>query len=273
MAVSGADSGGPGPDGPATGDGNDEALAGTGAGPAPGIEDTAGAVAARLELGDEDVRLPWLESADDDDDNAGSGVGELVKFAVLGLLALVLIVGTIWWLTRTSPDDDIVADGSTIEVPDTPYKAKPEDPEGKTFDGTGDTSFAVSEGQERPARLGQGGGQGGGKAPVAAPSPGFSSVPKGEGPGARSSAAAPTPAASGIGVQVGAYSTRALAEAGWGKLVQRSDVLSGVSHRIVEGKADIGTVYRLQAVAPDAAAARTLCGRLKSAGVACQVKN
>jgi hypothetical protein len=42
---------------------------------------------------------------------------------------------------------------------------------------------------------------------------------------------------------------------------------------VVEGKADIGTVYRLQAVAGNASAANELCGKLKRAGGACQVKN
>jgi hypothetical protein len=55
-------------------------------------------------------------------------------------------------------------------------------------------------------------------------------------------------------------------------LVQAHSVLSGVRHRVVEGKADIGTVYRLQAVPGDAAAANALCGRLKAGGLACQVK-
>jgi hypothetical protein len=45
-----------------------------------------------------------------------------------------------------------------------------------------------------------------------------------------------------------------------------------VKHRVVQGSADIGTVYRLQAVAPDAAAANALCSQLKAAGIACQVK-
>jgi len=41
---------------------------------------------------------------------------------------------------------------------------------------------------------------------------------------------------------------------------------------VLQGTADIGTVYRLQAVAPDAAAANALCATLKASGVACQVK-
>ncbi|MDR2858363.1 MAG: SPOR domain-containing protein, partial [Novosphingobium sp.] len=49
--------------------------------------------------------------------------------------------------------------------------------------------------------------------------------------------------------------------------------LAGLRHRVIEGRADIGTVYRLQAVPGDAAAAQALCARLKAAGLACQVKN
>jgi hypothetical protein len=74
-------------------------------------------------------------------------------------------------------------------------------------------------------------------------------------------------------VQVAAYSNRAQAEAGWTKLSTQYDALTGLHHRVVEGQADIGTVYRLQAVAGDAGAAHALCGKLKAAGLACQVKN
>ena len=89
-------------------------------------------------------------------------------------------------------------------------------------------------------------------------------------------AASPAPAAvasGGVGVQVGAFSSKATAEAGWTKLVgQAGAALSGVPHRVVAGNADIGTVYRLQAVAPDAASAQALCGKLKASGISCQVK-
>ena len=49
-----------------------------------------------------------------------------------------------------------VADGSVIEAPAEPYKTAPENPGGKTYDGTGDSSFAVSQGESRPAQLAQG---------------------------------------------------------------------------------------------------------------------
>ena len=230
----------------------------------------------QLPLGDDEVRLPWLEAGEDDDADQGGSTSQLMGFLVLGLLALGLIVGAIWWATRRQADDTLVADGSVITAPAQPYKEKPKDPGGKTFAGTGDTSFAVSEGQTRTTRLDQA---------DAPPKPGFATVPKADDKapvgtakaGAAAASAqpgsAPAAAAGGVGVQVGAFSTKATAEAGWSKLQQQYSALSGRTHRVVEGKADIGTVYRLQAVAPDEAAARALCSQLRTAGLGCQVKN
>jgi len=231
---------------------------------------------------DDDVSLPWLEGDDDGEDYEGYGAGQLLSLVMLGLAVLALVVGAIWWLTRKGDDSgEVVADGSTVAAPAQPYKQRPDDPEGKTFEGTGDTSFAVSEGQTRPARLGEEAQPGTAPAakspaaPGAAPGgpagakPGFDPAATGAAP----AAAAAAPAASGVGVQVGAFSTREAAEAGWSKLAGKHSALSGVSHRVVEGQADIGKVFRLQAVSGDAAAARALCGRLKAAGVNCQVKN
>ena len=44
-------------------------------------------------------------------------------------------------------------------------------------------------------------------------------------------------------------------------------------YRIVEGQADIGKVYRLQALPGGAAVAQSLCRSLKAARIPCQVKN
>lgn len=206
----------------------------------------------QLALTDEEERLPWLESSDDEYADEGVDSGRIMGFGVLGLIALGLIVWAIWWFSNRTPDPALVADGSMIEAPATPYKQAPTDAGGKQFDGTGDSSFAVSEGQTRPAQLG-------------APKPAVDLAPK---PGA----AAPAAKSGGVGVQVAAFSSQAGAEAGWSKLVQQYSALAGIPHRVTAGKADIGTVYRLQAVASDAAAANALCSRLKSAGLSCQVK-
>jgi hypothetical protein len=229
----------------------------------------------QLDLGDEDTSLPWLEG--DDDFEEGGGGGSFLMLAVLALGALALIIGGIWWFTRERGEADLVADGSMIEAPDAPYKEKPEDPGGKTFEGTGDTSYAVSEGETRQVQLGDG---------SQTPRPGFEAVGATPAPAAKAPAGpvkAPSPAApaqvatpsvaAGPGVQVGAYSSRSAAEEGWSRLSSSNPALSGVKHRVVEGKADIGTVYRLQALPGDAAAARSLCAKLKAAGQDCAVKN
>ncbi len=215
----------------------------------------------RLALEDEEERLPWLESSADEDfaDYEGGDNTRMLGFFVMGLLALGVLVGAIWWASNRNSDPALVADGSTVPAPAGPYKEAPKDPGGKTFAGTGDSSFAVSEGQTRPAQLG-------GATP--APNPAATTKP------VAIAGAAPPPASSGgVGVQVGAFSSKAAAEAGWSKLVgQAGGALAGVSHRVIEGTADNGTIFRLQAVAGDAGAAASLCGKLKTRGISCQVK-
>lgn len=220
----------------------------------------------RLALDDEDMSLPWLESDDDEGDDQGAGGGRVAGFLTGALLVLALLVGGVWWLNYRGAQGELLADGSTIEAPAQPYKEAPQDPGGKTFAGTGDTSFAVSVGQTRPARLGLDGGM-----PKDGPEAGKAEPAATASPTPAASAAAPQP--KGIGVQVGAYSSQTAAEAGWQTLSQRVEALSGYQHRIVEGRADIGIVYRLQAVTADSASAQALCGQLRAAGLSCQVKN
>lgn len=222
----------------------------------------------QLELNEPNDRLPWLESADDDDGDDGDGydTGRLVAMFGGALALLAAVVGGIWWFTHSGTDPELVADGSIVSAPADPYKTAPADPGGKTFDGTGDLSFAASEGQSRPPVMG---GAGDGAPEAAAP---VAAAPSQAPAPAASGSAAPA-ASGGVGVQVGAFSSQASAEAGWSKLVaQANGALSGVSHRVVAGTADNGTIYRLQAVQPDRASAAGLCGRLKAAGISCQVK-
>ncbi len=211
----------------------------------------------QLALADEEERLPWLESSDDQEYEAeGSELGHTLRLALIALVALGALVGGIYWVTHRNPDQTLVADGSVVPADSRPYKEAPKDPGGKTFDGTGDTSFAVSEGKTKQAQIAGSG----------APAPGPTVTKPAPG-------AAPAPASGGVGVQVGAFSSKEAAEAGWAKVTsQANGALSGVSHRVIAGTADNGTIYRLQAVAPDAAAANALCGKLKGAGISCQVK-
>lgn len=220
------------------------------------LDDAGEHAAAHPALGlDEEERLPWLESADDDDDEGAIDSGRLVRLALIGVGLLVAIVGALWFFSHRGPADDQVA-GGVIAAPSEPYKEAPKDAGGKTFAGTGDSAFAVSEGKNAAPKLG------GADTPVPAAST-----------GAAGGAGAAAADAGGVGVQVGAYSTQAAAEAGWSRLSSAHESLKALRHRVLQGTADIGTVYRLQAVAPDLAAANALCAGLKGQGVACQVKH
>ena len=238
----------------------------------PGNEILSGSAPQPALALDEDERLPWLESADDDDDVGAVDTGRIVRFAGFAVALLAAIVGGIWYLNHRGTGEAQVAEGGVIAAPTEPYKSEPADKGGKTFAGTGDSAFAVSEGKNPAAKLA------GAETPVAAAVPSPAATPAAPiGPGAKPAAATAgggtlAPATGGVGVQVGAYSSHSTAEAGWSRLSSSHDVLKGVKHRIVEGSADIGTVYRLQAVTADLASANALCSSLKAAGVACQVK-
>lgn len=213
----------------------------------------------QLDLAKED-RLPWLESSEEEEGAGGFDTSRLILLGVLALVALGVVVGGIWFVgNRTSGEPE--PDGSLIAAPEQPYKTRPDDQGGKVFAGTGDTSFAVGEGQSREGRLADKGAE----APVAIKPSIDSTV------GEEPRETKPQPVAGGA-VQVGAFPTREEAEAAWARLIRQTEALSGVSHRVVEARVDIGRVYRLQAVAGDRAGANRLCDALKADGLACFVK-
>ena len=222
----------------------------------------------RLGLDDGEERLPWLESADDIDADEGFDSGRIIGFVLLGLVALAMIVGAVWFASHRGPGQ---ADGSLIRAETGPYKVAPEDPGGKKFAGTGDTSYAVAQGETRSGTIaGQDSPPRPGFTATATPEPAASApAPK---PSASATASAAPAATSGVGVQVGAYTSAADAETGWASLAGRHEALAGIKHRVIEGQADFGRVFRLQAVAGDLAAANALCARLKASGQGCQVK-
>ncbi|QPC99354.1 SPOR domain-containing protein [Qipengyuania soli] len=210
----------------------------------------------------ENERLPWLESGEEDEGAGGFDTSRLVLLGVLAFLALAVVVGGIWYLGKSTSGEP-EPDGSLIAAPTEPYKTRPKDQGGKVFAGTGDTSFAVGEGQSREGKLAD-------TSPIdtktAAAKPSIAST-VGEEP--RQTKPQPV---SGGAVQVGAFPSREEAEAAWGRLIRQTEVLSGVSHRVVEARVDIGRVYRLQALAGDRAGANRLCDALKADGLACFVK-
>lgn len=236
----------------------------------------AGEAGAELDLSESDS-LPWLE-ADEDEDEGGLDIAQIVGFGAVLLLLLIGVLGAIYLLTNRTSEDAPIADGSTIEAPAGPIKERPEDPQGKEFAGTGNVAPAVGEGQTRMSQIGDGsdaasGSSGAGTKTVDAGGneSASSDTASGSGEAATASSSSST-STSGVGVQLAAYSTRSRAEQGWSQLVRQTDALAGVRYRVVEGQVDSGTVYRLQAVASDRAAADALCRAIKADGLDCAVK-
>ncbi|MFO6445792.1 SPOR domain-containing protein [Erythrobacter sp. NE805] len=223
-----------------------------------------------LDLADTDS-LPWLESDEEDEEAGGIDTWQIVGFVGLLLALGAAVVGGVWFFSNRMAASEVVADGSVIEAPEGPIKQRPENPGGKEFAGTGNVAPVVGEGGQRPAVVAETPPLP--SVPGAAPSP----TPAKGAPGSKlvpvtAPSAAPAPAVPGTGVQLAAYGTRARAEQGWSDIARRTEVLKGVKYRIVEGKVDIGTVYRLQAVAGSRAEATRLCAALKADGIDCQVK-
>ncbi|HZV11059.1 MAG TPA: SPOR domain-containing protein, partial [Novosphingobium sp.] len=224
------------------------------------------------------ARLPWLENGEDyEDDEPALDTRRVIGAAVAGVALLAAVVGGVWWISHRHDAEAAQGDGSLIAAPTAPYKVAPANPGGKTYDGTGDTSFAVSQGQVRQGQLADGGPAGvpqGAASPQLQPQPSPSAAAghAAEGHVAAQGADNAQAAWAGAVVQVGAYSQRAQAEAAWGRLSTLNPPLKGLHHRVVEGQADIGTVYRLQALT-GAGGGGALCEQLRGAGVACQVKH
>ena len=233
------------------------------------IEDADG----ELDLSADDS-LPWLEA--DEDEEGGSDNTQIIVLGLILFGILVAAVGTVWLFGSKASEGELIADGSVIAAPEGPIKERPEDPGGKEFAGTGTVAPVVGEGgtpegvmnTDGNANAGTNTETGTGTATAA----NSSSRGAEQGSSQTGGSSGATTSQSGVGVQLAAYSSRARAEQGWNDLSRRTSALSGLRYRIEEGQVDIGTVYRLQAVASDVAAANSLCASLKSDGIDCQVK-
>ena len=202
-----------------------------------------------LDLDDED-RLPWLESAEDYDDDGEYSPIRVALFVGAGLLLLAAIVGGIYWL-QNRDGGGLDGDGELIAAQEGDYKVRPDDPQARQFEGEGDASFAASEGKDTPAQLGD---------PVQTEAP------------IRKSDAAPAAAGAGSAmVQLGAYSSASLADGSWSGYTRRFESIGALPKKIIRGTVDGGTIYRLNAVAPSYEAAQQLCNNLKAAGESCLV--
>jgi cell division protein FtsN len=212
---------------------------------------------SRFALDDPD-RLPWLETADGYEYDDGASPLKIAGLVLAGLALLAAIVGGIYWLQRNQ-STGTEGNGELIAAQEGNYKVRPADPEGKTFEGEGDSAFAASEGTKTDAVIAK---------------PGVA-----EATGTASAIAKPKPAAvnatipaSAVMVQLGAFGDAAKADAAWAALGKRFGFLAGANRKIAEANVEGGRkVFRLQAVTANASAAQQLCAKLKAAGENCLI--
>ena len=212
---------------------------------------------SELELGNGE-RLPWLETAEDYDARQRRGWGTVL--AVLGgLVALLLVIGGIWYTQR---DRTLEGDGELIAAPAEPYKERADGSDGMQVGDESDAMLAASQGEETRGR-------------IATPPPPVPSVaapplaPQPDGVVAQAPPPIPAPVASRASVQLGAFADNASAQTQWTKLSRDRPELAGLNHSIEQVQAGGKTVFRLRAAVPDMKAAQALCGRLQSAGTGC----
>jgi cell division septation protein DedD len=242
-----------------------------------------------MELADED-RLPWLEAVEEDGDRGGGpSVAKLIIAIVIGLVAIGVVVGGLWWIGNGNRADE----NTIITAEKGDYKQRPENPGGMNITGEGNTMFAASEGQqprgnvnvngvaEQPAapaqgqNAGQQGTQGQQAGQPARPGPGQQAQaparPAPTPPPARPAPQQPqrpAPAPSGPAIQLGAFSSPAAANNAWRNLAGRFRYLAPLSHHLVAVQAGGRTLHRLRASGPDSA---NICRRLQAAGEACTI--
>jgi hypothetical protein len=255
-----------------------------------------------LDLQDED-RLPWLEPVEDYDREPSVSPVNLLGLVLGGLLLLGVIVGGVYWLqNRSGSGSDLIA------AQEGDYKVAPTESGAKTFDGTGDASFATSEGAEPNGKIdatkvaeAPAATPAVTKVDAAAPAPGTPAAKiaeaKAKADAAKAAAtktppavpaktaaapavpaktaaapiAAPAAAAGTAMVQLGAFGSDATANGAWGGLTKRFPYLAGLTKTVVPAAVGGGTVYRLRANAGSAAQAADICKRLRTAGENCIV--
>jgi len=191
--------------------------------------------------------LPWLETADDYEYDNSPSIFKIILWLLLVAMVLAFIAASYYWYQNRSDGGTSQGNGDLIAAQEGDYKVSPKDEQGKDFEGEGDASFAASAGQKVTGKIGEGDKT----APV-----------KTDGP----------LAAGTVAVQLGAFSDTSSAAAAWSNLSKRFGFLSDGKRKIVEGNIDGGRkIYRLQAIADNAAQANDICSKLKATGQNCLV--
>lgn len=232
---------------------------------------------------DEQDRLPWLETAEEDYPRDNS----VARFMLLAVLALAVAgfvaVGYLWYQRSQTVSG---GNGELIKAPAGDYKVKPDEPGGMKAEGEGDTVFATSQGAASNSSINVGALP---EAPVegtraAVPGsnvPGTKNVklaipgPTIVGPNASAAGTRPAAARPGSGslIQLGAFPNEAGANVAWARLSKRFAYLAPLGKSVERGEANGNAVWRLRVNAGSNPQARELCGRLKVAGENCFIAN
>lgn len=192
----------------------------------------------------DDDRLPWLETVDEDY-SEGTSIVRVGLFVLLGLVAIAAIIFGFYWYQQHRGLD---GKGALIAAQEGDYKVKPDNPGGMKVEGEGDTAFATSEGKKA----------GDAKIDV-------KKVP--EAPVTKGAASA----SGGALIQLGSFPDEASANAAWAKSSKRFAYLAPLGKSVESATVNGKTVYRLRVNAGSASQASELCGKLKVAGEACFV--
>lgn len=210
---------------------------------------------------DEDDRLPWLEAVEEEE--TGPSPAKLIAAVVIGLIAIGVVVGGLFWLGSRGSGG-----GEELITSPGAYKVPAPEAGGLQLDNSAQTQIATSEGTQQNAQLAQRP-----EPPAVQPAQPQAAPPQ-PAPQAQQPAPRPQPQQqprlTGPTIQVGAFPSEAAARGEWTRLTQRYPYLSGLQHQVMVHQRAGQTFYRLRAAGAQASA---LCRRLRSAGQPCMDVN
>jgi hypothetical protein len=241
-------------------------------------------------------RLPWLEAADEYEDDAEVSPARLLIMVIGGLLLIGAVLGALWWMQNGGARGQ----GELIVAEKGDYKVAPKTDGAKTFEGEGDASFAATEGavpsgkvdasrmpeepavtpEERDAAAkaatakAKAAKDAAAKAEAARIATADKGKPKPAAMSVKTADSATKDKAEGAGtatIQLGAFSSEAAATKAWTTLSKRFPYLADLGKSVSPVKTGEKTVYRLRAGAGSAANAASLCAKLRVAGENCVV--
>jgi hypothetical protein len=232
---------------------------------------------------DEQDRLPWLETAEEEYPREHSAA----RFMLLAVLALAVVgfvaVGYLWYQRQQTVG---TGNGELIKAPAGDYKVKPDEPGGMKAEGEGDTVFATSQGAASNSSINVGAiaetpVQGTRAAAAGSTAPGTKNdklaIPRASTTSEHAPAAGARPATarpgSGSLIQLGAFPDEAGANVAWARLSKRFGYLAPLGKSVERGEANGRIVWRLRVNAGSNPQARERCGRLKVAGENCFIAN